>query len=139
MDFSGSHTFASSNPQQVWDALHNADTLKKCVPGIEQLSWEGTNAINVQASVGMGPMSRTFYGTVPVTESTAPNHMKVEVHRTIVDGFVNIEIAPQGSGSVLSYNSTINVSGPAAPIANMMSGQVNSQLEKFFRNLEANM
>lgn len=137
MDISGSYTFASATPQQVWDALHNSQVLKNAIPGVQEISWEGTNAINVQANVGVGPMSRQFYGTVPVTESQAPNHMRVEVHRNIVDGFANIEVAPQGSGTVVSYNSTVNVSGPASAIANMLSGQVQPQVNKFFSNVES--
>lgn len=139
MDFSGTHTFAGHNPQQVWAALHNADIVKKCIPGIEQLSWDGDSAVNVQASVNMGPMSRDFYGTIPVTESNPPNHMRVELHRNIVDGICNIELAPNGAGTLLTYTANVNVSGPIGAVANMAKGQVDGQVQKFFNNLEANM
>lgn len=139
MNFSGTHTFAQHSPQQVWAALHNADILKKCIPGVQQLSWDGESAINVLASVGAGPISREFYGTIPMTESTAPSHIRAEVHRTIVDGFCNIDLAPNGTGTLLTYASTVTVGGPAAALANMLSGQVDNQVQKFFNNLEAQM
>src|SRR6185312_5028464 len=103
MEIKGTHKF-TANPQAVWDGLHNSAILQSAIPGAQEVAWQGENAINVRANVGVGPMSREFMGVVPVTEHPPPSHMKIEVHRDIVNGFVTIDLAPDGTGTMLSYN-----------------------------------
>lgn len=134
MDFSGTYDFAGS-PQAVWSALHNSTALKNCIPGAEEIAWQGDAAIAVQANVGIGPINRSFTGTIPVTEQTPPSHIKVEVHRSVVDGWCTIDLTPNGAGTRLNYNATVAVSGPASAMVGMARPLVDQQINQFFTRL----
>ncbi|MBF6592513.1 MAG: SRPBCC family protein [Ktedonobacterales bacterium] len=135
MEIKGTHTF-TANPQAVWDALHNSAMLRSSIPGAQEVAWQGDNAINVRANVGIGPMSREFMGTLPVTEHTPPSHMKIEVHRNLVAGFCVIDLAPNGAGTLLSYNANLDISGPMGVMAGAARPMVDQQLNQFFTRLE---
>jgi carbon monoxide dehydrogenase subunit G len=134
MEIKGTYTF-SANPQAVWDGLHNSAYLKDAIPGAQEVAWQGDSALNLHANFGVGPLSRTFYGTVPVTEHTPPSHLKIEVHRDLVDGFVTIDLAPQGTGTLLTYLASFNLSGPLGPMAAMAQPMVSGQLNQVFARL----
>lgn len=135
MEIKGTHKFAAS-PQAVWAALHNPTVLKACIPALEEINWEGESAINVRAQVHVGPMSREFMGTLPVTEHTAPSHLKIEVHRNLVDGDCVIDLAPDGAGTTLSYHANVNVSGPVAPLAALARPMADGYMNQIFTRLE---
>jgi carbon monoxide dehydrogenase subunit G len=136
MELKGTHHFNAA-PQAVWDGLHNPAVLQAAIPGIQEIAWQGESAITVRANVGMGPMSREFNGTLPVTEHTAPSHLKIEVNRNMVKGFCVIDLAPDGTGTLLSYNANVDVSGPIAPMAAMVQPMVKGQLDQVFARLDA--
>jgi uncharacterized protein len=134
MDINGTYSF-TANPQAVWDGLHNSAMVKAAIPGAKEFAWQGDSAINVLVSVGVGPMSREFNGVVPVTEHTPPNHMKIEVHRDLVDGFVTLDLAPQGAGTALTYHAKFDLKGPLGPMGAMAQPLVSGQLNQMFARL----
>ena len=136
MELKGTHKFAAS-PDAVWNALHNSALLQKCVPGVEEVAWQGENAIAIKIS-GIGPIKGPFGGQAQVVEHTAPNHMKVSVSRASVNGAVTVDLAPDGSGTLLTYNANGNVSGPLAIVDNPLTRPlVDSQINGFFSRLES--
>ncbi|HEX6121536.1 MAG TPA: SRPBCC domain-containing protein, partial [Ktedonobacterales bacterium] len=136
MEFKGTHHFNAA-PQAVWDGLHNPAVLKAAMPGIQEIAWQGESAINVRANVSMGPVSREFNGTLPVTEHTAPSHLKIEINRDMVKGSVVVDLAADGTGTLLSYNANVDISGPLGPMAAMAQPLVKGQVDKVFANLDA--
>ena len=137
MEIKGTHKFAAP-PQAVWDALHNGEILKNCIPGAESVSWDGNNTIVYRGSVGAGPIN---LGTVTVdaqvVEQTAPSRLKIAVNKVSATGTVAIELAGDGAGTLLTYSATAQLSGPAAiadnfamrPVVDGVIGQVFSKLD----------
>ena len=134
MEIKGTYTF-TANPQAVWDGLHNSALLQNAIPGAQRVNWQGDSIIDVLAQFGVGPLSRQFLGKVPVTEHTPPTHMKIEVHRDFVDGFMTIDLAPQGAGTLLSYLANFNLTGPLGPMAAMAQPMIGGQLNHVFARL----
>ncbi|MEO7003242.1 MAG: SRPBCC family protein [Ktedonobacterales bacterium] len=134
MEIKGTYHFNAA-PQAVWAGLHNATILQNA-SGAQAVSWQGENAVTATVSLpSMGPLSggvRTV--TVQVPESTAPSHMSLAFSRGPVNATGSVDLAADGTGTLMTYNTDIQVSGPLAPFVGMaqpmVSGQVKSILEK---------
>lgn len=136
MELTGTHTFAAS-PEAVWNALHNSDVLKNTIPGVESVAWQGESAITATIS-GIGPLKGPYSGTVQVAEHTAPSHLKIVRNGNSVSGSVTVDLAPNGSGTLLTYTAVGNLSGPLAIIDNPLTRPViDSQIGQFFSRLES--
>lgn len=138
MEINGNHKFAAP-PQTVWDALHNNAILKNVVPGADEVAWDGTNAVTFRGSVGAGPIN---LGTVTVTaqviEQSAPSHLKIGINRSVASGTVTVDIAPDGTGSLLTYNANVQLSGAVAAAAENPLGRkfVDGQIGGIFDKLD---
>jgi carbon monoxide dehydrogenase subunit G len=133
MDLKGSQKF-NANPQTVWDALHNAALLKTVMPGVTELDWQGDSAIAIAGTLEMGPMKQSIRGTISVLESNPPSHMKLSVARTGITAEANIDLAPDGGGTMLNYDANAKLSG-AFTAAEMAKPIVQSQMNGFFSRL----
>ena len=51
----------------VWQALNDANILKKCIPGCDSFKKESDTVFKVSATNQIGPMNATFSGTVSVS------------------------------------------------------------------------
>lgn len=135
MEIKGTYHFTAA-PQAVWDALHNSSILQN-VSGAQSVAWEGESAINATVNLpSMGPIGggvRSFQVQVP--EHTAPNHMKIALNRGPVNATATADLAPDASGTLLTYNSNIQISGPLAPFAGMAQPMVEGQLKQFLDKL----
>jgi carbon monoxide dehydrogenase subunit G len=130
MELSGSQNFSAS-PQAVWDALHNPTVLQNAA-GLQNVQW-GDNSVTATVTLpNLGPISGTRVVTVSVDESSAPSHLKFSLSRSVLSANGAIDIAPNGSGSTLTYNAVGTVSGPLAAFEGIAKPMVNSQLSQFF-------
>lgn len=135
MEIKGSHKFAAP-PQAVWDALHNNAILQSSVPGADEVSWDGANAVTFHGSVGAGPINLAKVTvTAQVVEQSAPSHLKIGINRSVASGTVTVDIAPDGAGSMLTYNANMQLSGALAmadnPIVrNIADGKINDVFNK---------
>lgn len=134
MEIKGTYHFNAA-PQAVWAGLHNATILQNA-SGAQSVSWQGENAVTATVNLpSLGPISggaRTV--TVQVPESTAPSHMALAFSRGPVNATGSVDLAPDGAGTLMTYTTDIQVSGPLAPFVGMaqpmVSGQVKQILDK---------
>jgi carbon monoxide dehydrogenase subunit G len=136
MELKGTHKFTAP-PQTVWDALHNADILRTCIPGIDEMTWKDANSLYAKVA-GFGPLKGPYYFTVPVVEQTAPTYMKMAVNRTAISGSLDVTLSPEGAGTLLSYTAVASLSGPASVIDNPLTRpMVDGQINQIFSKLES--
>jgi uncharacterized protein len=136
MELTGTHTFAAS-PEAVWNALHNSEVLKNTIPGVESVAWQGESAVTATIS-GIGPIKGPYSGTVQVAEHTAPSHLKIVRNGNSISGALTVDLAPNGSGTLLTYGATGNLGGPFALLDNPLTRPViDSQINQFFTRLES--
>jgi len=133
MDLKGSQKF-NANPQTVWDALHNSTLMKGVMPAVQGLEWKGDSAFEIGGTLELGPLKREVWGTVSVPESNPPSHMKLTLERTGVNAVANIDLAPDGTGTMLTFDAHANLSGALAA-AEMAKPLVQSQMSGFFTRL----
>ncbi len=130
MELSGSQNFAAS-PQAVWDALHNATTVQNA-SGLQNVSWGANSVTGTVTLPNIGPISGPRTVTVTVDESAAPSHMKFSLSRSVLTANGTVDIAPNGSGSTLTYNVVANVSGPLAALEVVVKPMAQNQMNQFF-------
>jgi len=138
MDINGSHRFAAA-PQQVWDALHNAAVLQGCIPGAQQVSWQGDSALSITGGISLGPVNRS--GTVPVQvgEQRAPSHLKFTISRATVTATATVDLAPDGGGTAVTYNAHADIGGAMGAAAALVKPFVEGQLRQFFSCLDSKL
>jgi uncharacterized protein len=137
MELSGTHRFAASR-QVVWDALHNSAVLQKCIPGAEEVAWQGESAVRARVHLGLGPISGTYGGQVDVLEHTAPGHIKVALKRSIIDATATVDLTDDGTGTLATYSGTATLGGGLAALDNVVGRQMaQGALGQFFKNFEA--
>jgi carbon monoxide dehydrogenase subunit G len=136
MELSGTHRFAASR-QVVWDALHNSAVLQKCIPGAEEVSWQGENAIRARVRLGLGPINGTYGGQVDVLEHAAPSHLKVALKRSIIDAVASVDLSDDGTGTLATYAGTATLGGGLAALDNVIGKQLaQGALGQFFKSFE---
>jgi len=137
MDISGTQQFTSS-PQTVWDALHNASTLQNCIPGAQDVSWQGDTALTLTISLpSIGPIGGTARAvTAQVVENTPPSHMKISLNRGPVAATATVDLAASGSGTALSYSANASLSGAMGMLEGAVKPVVEGQLKQFFTKFQ---
>lgn len=135
MDISGSHRFNAA-PQQVWAALHDSALLQGCVPGAQQITWQGDQAINVVAGIALGPVHQSAGLTVQVTQQEPPRYIRLEGKTPNVAAWATVDLSPDGTGTLLSYNAHADLSGPLSAVATLAKPFAESQLKNVFACLD---
>lgn len=128
MDINGTQRFNVS-PQQVWAALHDSSTLQGCAPGGATVAWASNNLV-ITGTVPV--INKTGTLTVQVSDEQAPSHMRLSVSRANVSATGDLNLAPDGSGTMLTYTAHADLGGPLAAASMMAKPIVESQLKGFF-------
>ena len=136
MDINGTHHFNAS-PDKVWSALHDGALLQSCVPGAQEIIWQGESAILVKAAIGLGPIHQSATLTVSVTEHQAPSHIRMEGKTPNVSASTTVDLAPDGTGTALAYQAHADLSGPLAAVAMLARPFVENQLKHIFSCLDS--
>ena len=140
MENNGTQSFSSS-PQAVWDALHNGALLQQCIPGAEEVSWQGDSAVSARVSVGIGPFRGAGTVQAQVAEQQAPSHLKLVFNRqgahNSAQGALTVDLAPEGAGTRVTYGASATLGGPIAVLDNPLSRPlVDHAIGEFFSNLK---
>ena len=61
----------------MWVKLNDAEVLKSCIPGSEQLDRIGDNEFQAIATVKVGPVKARFKGKVQLSNLDPPNGYKI--------------------------------------------------------------
>jgi carbon monoxide dehydrogenase subunit G len=128
MDINGTQRFNAS-PQQVWDALHNSAMLQSCAPGGATIAWANSNLV----VTGTAPViNRTGTITIQVSDERAPSHLRLNVARGNVNATADINLAPDGAGTNLTYTVHADLGGAFAAAAMMVKPMAESQVKQLF-------
>jgi len=67
MEMTGSKTIAAER-EMVWAALNNADVLKDCIPGCEELTGSPETGFEAKVTQKVGPVKAKFAGAVQLSD-----------------------------------------------------------------------
>lgn len=130
-------------PQETtWKALNDPAVLKDCIPGCESIERVTDNEYDVVLTAKVGPVSAKFKGKMKVTDSDPPRSYKLGFEgQGGVAGFAKgestVTLAPEGTGTRLSYTAQANVGGKLAQVgARLIDGVARQLAGKFFEAFE---
>ena len=63
----------SAERDQVFAALNDIAILQACIPGCEELVWDGENQLAAKVTLKIGPVKARFSGKVTLDPSKAPD------------------------------------------------------------------
>jgi carbon monoxide dehydrogenase subunit G len=108
------------SPDVVWDLFQDVPSVAHCLPGAELLGQSDDGTYDGKLTVKLGPMSAAFEGKATVTPE--PEARKATIEGKGVDkrggsrGQVKVvyAITPEETGSRVSIEADVTLSGPAA-------------------------
>lgn len=133
--------------QAVWEALNDADMLKVCIDGCEELVWVGDTELAAKVRAKVGPVSARFAGKLELTELDPPrSYVIVGQGQGGTAGFakgsarVELEELDDGAETLLRYSVDAQVGGKLASVGSrLISGVAGKVAEDFFERLTARL
>ncbi|MGH8688288.1 MAG: SRPBCC family protein [Burkholderiales bacterium] len=110
---------------QTWAALNDPAILKACVPGCESIDPIAENEYQVLMVARVGPVSARFKGKLALSDIKAPESYSIAFEGQggaagFGKGSARVQLAPEGSGTLLRYQVTANVGGRLAQIGSRL-------------------
>ena len=119
MKLSGSYQI-NLEKQKVWEALNDAEILRKSIPGCEKFIKNSDTEFTATATNKIGPFNASFTGDILLKEIKAPNSYIIEGSGNSPVGFASgeakVKLEDSEGGTKLSYEVEANVGGKIAQI-----------------------
>lgn len=109
----------------VWAALNDADVLRRCIPGCEELEKVSEREMTATVVAKIGPVKATFKGAVTLENLNPPeSYTIVGEGKGGVAGFAkgaaDVSLAEDGAETVLSYTVKAQVGGKLAQLGSRL-------------------
>ena len=116
----------------VWVKLNDADVLKACIPGCEELNKASDTEFQAIAVVKIGPVKARFKGKVNLTDLDPPNGYRISGEGEggvagFAKGGATVTLADKDGGTLLTYNVEAQIGGKLAQLGQRL---INSAAKK---------
>jgi hypothetical protein len=124
----------------VWAKLNDADVLKACIPGCEELEKTDEHSFRAVAKMKVGPVSARFKGKVSLSDLDPPNGYKISGEGEggvagFAKGGAQVKLADQDGGTLLSYDVEAQIGGKLAQLGQrLINGAAKKLADEFFAN-----
>lgn len=141
MNLSDSRTI-KADIDTVWAALLDADVLKACVPGCQEMQGspeDGFEAVVVQK---VGPVKATFKGKVDLENVQPPNSLTISGAGKggaagFAKGAADVRLEAADEGTILHYEVEAKVGGKLAQLGSrIIDGFAKKMAEEFFTRFQ---
>ncbi|WP_295645718.1 carbon monoxide dehydrogenase subunit G [uncultured Methylibium sp.] len=110
---------------RTWAALNDPEILKACIAGCESLERIGEDQFDATVAVKVGPVSARFKAKLKLSDVQAPNSYTIHFDGQggvagHGKGSAAVALAPEGSGTKLSYTAKAQVGGKLAQIGSRL-------------------
>ena len=135
MKLSGSYQI-NLEKQKVWEALNDAEILKKSIPGCEKFIKNSDTEFTTTATNKIGPFNASFTGDIQLKEINAPNSYIIEGSGSSPVGFASgeakVKLEDTEGGTKLSYEVEANVGGKIAQIGSRLIDMTAKKMADIF-------
>jgi len=124
----------------VWAKLNDAEVLKACIPGCEELTKTSDTEFQAVATQKIGPVKARFKGKVHLTDLDPPNGYKISGEGEggvagFAKGGATVALAEKDGGTLLSYNVEAQIGGKLAQLGQrLINGAAKKVADEFFKN-----
>lgn len=140
MNVSGEHRVAAAR-DRVWQALHDADTLRGCIPGCEDVHALDSRHYAGRMMARVGAVSTVFSGQLIVSDERFPKEWHLAGHAESpsagwADGTASIRLAEVAGGTMVSYRLRLDPGGRLAAVGDrLLRGAAMRMADDFFTRL----
>jgi len=135
MKLSGSYQI-NLEKQKVWEALNDAEILRKSIPGCEKFIKNSDTEFTATATNKIGPFNASFTGDILLKEIKAPNSYIIEGSGNSPVGFASgeakVKLEDSEGGTKLSYEVEANVGGKIAQIGSRLIDMTAKKMADIF-------
>src|SRR6478735_379274 len=112
--------------ETVWEKLNDAETLKACIPGSEQLDKLSDTEFQAVVITKIGPVKAKFKGKVTLSDLDPPNGYKISGQGDggvagFAKGGATVKLTQKNGGTLLAYTVEALTGGRAAVQTNSSS------------------
>ena len=122
----------------VWAKLNDAEVLKACIPGCEQLDKLSDTEFQAISVMKVGPVKARWKGKVTLSDLDPPNGYKISGEgEGGVAGFAKggaaVALSDKDGGTLLSYNVEAQIGGKLAQLGQrLIAGAAKKMADDFF-------
>ena len=133
----------SAPREEVWAKLNDAEVLKVCIPGCEELNKLSDTEFQAVATTKIGPVKARFKGKVHLSDLSPPNGYKISGEgEGGVAGFAKgaaiVALSPKDGGTLLTYNVEAQIGGKLAQLGQrLVAGAAKKVADDFFEKFAA--
>ena len=133
----------NASREAVWAKLNDAEVLKTCIPGCEQLDKLSDTEFQAIAVTKIGPVKAKWKGKVHLTDLDPPNGYKISGEgEGGIAGFAKggavVALAPKDGGTLLTYNVEAQIGGKLAQLGQrLVAGAAKKMADDFFKKFAA--
>ena len=144
MDMTGEHRIAAPR-ETVWAALNDAEVLKVCIPGCEELEKTSDTELSALVVQKIGPVKAKFRGDVELSNINAPASYTISGEGSggvagFAKGGADVTLTEDGAETVLSYEVQATVGGKLARLGSRLIDSTAKKLAaQFFDNFQAHL
>ncbi len=137
MEMTGEQRIPASQAE-TWKALNDPEFLKDCVPGCESIERVTDSEYTVHMTARVGPVSAKFKGRMLLSDLKPPHSYALAFEGQggvagFAKGSAQVELAPEGDATKLSYKVKANVGGKLAQIGSrLVDAAANKVANDFF-------
>jgi carbon monoxide dehydrogenase subunit G len=124
----------------VWARLNDAETLKACIPGCEELIKLSDTEMTAVATTKIGPVKARFKGNVHLSDLDPPNGYRISGEGDggvagFAKGGATVSLSEKDGGTLLSYNVEAQIGGKLAQLGQrLVNGAAKKIADDFFAN-----
>lgn len=137
MDMTGEYRIAASR-ERVWAALNDPETLRRAIPGCEELTKLSDTEMEATARAKIGPVSARFKGKVVLSDLKPGEGYTLTGEGSggaagFAKGEAKVTLSPDGDGTVLRYTVKATIGGKLAQIGQrLVDGAAKKMADDFF-------
>ncbi len=135
MKFSGSYQI-NLEKQKVWEALNDAEILRKSIPGCEKFIKNSDTEFAATATNKIGPFNASFTGDIQLKEINAPDSYIIEGSGNSPVGFASgkakVKLEDAEGGTKLSYEVEANVGGKIVQVGSRLIDMTAKKMADIF-------
>ena len=133
----------SANREKVWEHLTDAELLRQCIPGCEELKAIGDDTYEARLKVGVAGIKGTYKGSVTLGDMQPPSAYRLTVEGKSTIGFLKgacdfrlEETGPEET--TVELNGKLTVGGKLARVGQRIIGSAAKMtIGQFFKQLNS--
>jgi len=129
------------SPEVVFAALTDPSVLAKTLPGCQSLEQVSPDTYRMVVSAGVAAIKGSYIGQVQLSQQAPPSSFMMRATGSGAPGTiqadVQISLAPEGNGTLLSYDADAVVGGVIAGVGQRVLGGVAKKTAgEFFKSID---